>query len=196
MRAIILLLFVTFCLDTFCQTKPIPANDTFVAYQGITNVSQVLWNDKGDNKIVTSFRILPKTTVYTAGKIAKVDSFGTVRIDSSGKLTLEYTGKKIGRLPEITYIVNNGLAGSGNKASVIITGRANPDSTLIFPLLGKLINTRNGPLKYKDASGTEFYCSLGKANTIQGTMYYVIVNINELWMIDKLIYDWIIELDK
>ena len=122
MKRLILISFVLFCLDSFCQVKPTPVNDTLGITSGRVYRSNVLYNDikPGGKLIVTGFTV-KTTTKRIPGTTVTIAGIGSLRVDSSGLLLfIPYNDTFIGELPAITYTLNNGLAGNGQSAKLFL----------------------------------------------------------------------------
>ncbi len=119
----VLLVVLAFMLAYCCAgQKPIPVNDTLSFGNNCLRCSYVanlLNNDIGANKFVTSFTIKTK---LTAGKTATIADVGTVKIDSNGRLEFKpFNDTFAGKLPEIRYIINNSMGGDGKGANVYLS---------------------------------------------------------------------------
>lgn len=129
MKNIILILFATFCLDSFCQTnkKPIPGNDTIsmpndMNLWGFPSATSLLYNDKdpeGNAMKVTTFRIDSTTVDKKANEFVYIKNKAIITIKPDGRLMV-FPFPLFDGVIRFSYVVNDYFSGVGKRASVLL----------------------------------------------------------------------------
>lgn len=165
------------------QTQPIPVADTLKVYSGSIYVKNLLLNDIGADKKITSFKV--KTTSYAIGKTATMAGIGTIKIMGDGIMTFTSVKTYTGPAPDIQYTINNTIVTKpGKSAKILITiiPQPAPDSTY---LIGKNYIPVIKPIKDNCKDTGNYYASI----IIDREYYGIIMNTT----FDGLTGNWLFD---